>query len=179
MSLFPLNSIPTNDQIIWDSAMNPQKNPLRFSNVSWNNVENQTARLITTTNAAIFTRKASAELIAYSQSYLAVPVYIACTQLGAAPADGAATLGNPAFVGYKPPGSVSLLDSVKLTMNGVEMTENSSSHSHFMWLKYITSVSESWHRMNGSKLFMGSELPEVEILAMQSNVWTAGANINC
>lgn len=178
MSLTALSAISNVDQMVYDNYMQLYKDPMKFEDVDWTFQPADTQVNAIGSNTVNITYNASEALVDWPNAFLSVPYVIAGTQIGAATSTGTSTLGNPAFVGFKCAGSLGIIDSVYLSVNGVTISQNSVGSAQFQYLKFITNVSEGWFRVNGPRLFMGSELPEAEVLAMQTNLWTASTDIS-
>jgi hypothetical protein len=178
MTTTNLNVSPNCDLLSFSSAMSATETPLRFQKTDWQ-VLNATSVTNGYAQGFTFQKVPTSEAHNYPTSYLSIPYVISGTQQVVGAATSTATLGNPYFVGFKAPGSLSIIDKVTLKLAGANVSSASNRLAQYQYLKYVSSVSENWHRMNGPALFMGSELPEKEILSMRSTSSTVDNGIDC
>lgn len=178
MSTTQLSVIPNLDLLSFADSLSATETPPRFASSNWQ-VLNANTSNSGYANGFSFNKQADDQLIYWPSAFLAIPYVIAGNKRSTTViADDESTLGNPLFVGFKAPGVLSIVDRVSLTLGGATVSETNDKLSRYMYLKFLMSVSENWFRQNGPALFMGSELPEKEVLATRSNIATANTGIN-
>ncbi len=181
MSTTQLSVNPNIDLLTFADALTSSETPLRFTSSTWE-VQNATSQNNGFSQGFGFNIKGVNQAVYWPSAFLAIPWVIAGTSRVnrpvVDPVVDTSTLGNPYFVGFKAPGSLSIIDRVVLKVGGATVSDANNGLSRYMWLKFLMTVSENWYRQNGSALYMGTELPEAEVLSMRSNMATASTNIN-